>query len=167
MRVAPGGVLALDLSSKVGFCIGHLSDRLPHFGVWLLPKSVGEGGRFAAFENTLIEALNAWAPSHIVLEAPLNLAALLGKTNFKVISQQITLRGIAFAEAWRRQRLLSISEIGADKVREAMLGQSRFKKGTVKNEVMAYCRGRGWAVSEDNSADACLTWAWHGSVNAR
>lgn len=156
---SPGGVLCLDLSSNVGWAYAAIDAREPSFGVWRLPKIGGEGARFAAFENEMAAAMDRWSPSALVLEAPLPLAALCGVSTLKVVAQQLTLRGIAYAEAWRAS--IPISEVSSDIVRLAMLGQSRFAKNTVKIEVVAYCRARGWKVPDHNAADACLVWAWH------
>jgi Holliday junction resolvasome RuvABC endonuclease subunit len=142
----------------VGVAYGQLADLAPIFGVWALPKVGGEGARYAAFENELIEAMEALKPGRMVLEAPLSFQALLGVSTMKVMAQQLTLRGIAYAEAWRAS--IPIMEISSDSVRLAILGQSRFAKGTVKGEVMRYCRDRGLKVPDDNAADAVLTWLW-------
>lgn len=158
MPCGPGGVLALDLSSRVGWAYGAIDTAVPAFGVWALPRIGGEGARFAAFENELAEAMEDLQPGRIVLEAPMSLRALCGVSTLHVVAQQLTLRGIAYAEAWRAS--VPISEISSDMVRFAMLGQSRFAKGTVKREVVAYCRARGWRVPDHNAADACLVWAW-------
>lgn len=166
MGFAPGGVLALDLSSSVGWAYGSLDAVVPAFGVWLLPHTGGEGGRFAAFENALAAAMDQMVPSRVVVEAPLSFQALLGVSNMRVMCQQYTLRGFAYAEAWRAN--VPISEVSSDIVRLAMLGQSRFAKGTVKREVVAYCRARGWRVPDHNAGDACLVWAWFvGQVSGR
>jgi hypothetical protein len=154
-----GGVLALDLSSFSGWAYGHLADRDPAFGTWRLPPEGGEGARYAAFENELALAMDELAPSKLILEAPLSFAALLGVSNMRVMCQQYTLRGIAYAEGWRAS--IPVSEVSADIVRLEMLGQSRFAKDTVKREVVRYCRRRGWRVPDHNAGDACLVWAWH------
>jgi len=156
---APGGILALDLSQTTGWAYGGIGDRTPACGCWRLPYEGGEGGRFAAFENELVDAMDALQPGSLVLEAPLSFQALLGISTMKVMAQQLALRGIAYAEAWRAR--VPISEVSSDIVRLALLGQSRFAKGTVKREVVAYCKARGWRVPDHNAADACLTWAWH------
>lgn len=157
--MTPGGVLALDLSSSVGWAYGSATDDAPLFGVWHLPKDGGEGGRYAAFENELISFHDLAEPAYCILEAPLSFQALLGVSTMKVMQQQYGLRAFAFAESWRRS--VPCSEVSSDIVRDAVLGQSRFKKGKVKAEVMAYCRERGWQVPDDNAADACMVWTWY------
>lgn len=156
---APGGVLALDLSRTTGWCYGVASDRVPAFGVWILPSVGGEGARYAAFENVLAAAMDAWCPSQVVLEAAFSLQALAASSNIAVARQQLTLRGLAYAEAWRA--FARISEIDSYTVRSEVLGRGRFAKETVKREVIQYCRGRGWKVPDHNAGDACLVWAWH------
>jgi hypothetical protein len=156
-----GGILALDLAGVVGWAYGHLTDRDPAFGTWHLPHMGGEGARYAAFENELAEAMDRLAPTKMILEAPLSFAALLGVSNMRVMCQQYTLRGIALAEAWRAS--CAPSEVSADRVRQEMLGQSRFAKDTVKREVVRYCWRSGWRVPDHNAGDACLVWAWYRS----
>jgi hypothetical protein len=153
-----GGVLALDLAGVVGWAYGHLTDRNPAFGTWRLPHIGGEGARYAAFENELAEAMDEFAPSKMILEAPLSFQALLGVSTGRVMQQQYTLRGIALAEAWRAS--CAPSEVSSDIVRLELLGQSRFAKDTVKREVVRYCRQRGWRVPDHNAGDACMIWAW-------
>jgi hypothetical protein len=157
MPPLPGGVLALDLASTVGWAYGVIDAPAPLFGCWKL--AWGEGARYASFENELAAALEEHRPGEIVLEAPMRLAALCGVSTLRVVAQQLTLRGIAFAEAWRAS-LPPPEEISAEDVRRAMLGQSRFAKDTVKREVVAYCYARGWRVPDHNAGDACLLWAW-------
>lgn len=160
MAFVPGGVLALDLSSNVGVAYGQLDNRQPWFGSWPLPRAGGEGGRYAAFENELADAMQRMQPAGIVLEASLSLQALASASTIAVARQQLTLRGIAYMEGYRAS--VPVTEVSADIVRYAMLGQSRFKKGTVKTEVMAYCKRHGMNVwGDDNAADAILTFLWH------
>jgi Holliday junction resolvasome RuvABC endonuclease subunit len=155
----PGGVLALDLSSNCGVAYGPIDSQRPWFACWRLPRTGGEGARYAAFENELAAAMDAMQPSHIVLEAALSLQALASVSNIAVTRQQLTLRGVAYMEGYRAS--VAVTEVSSDIVRYAMLGQSHFKKGTVKSEVIRYCRERGIDVWDDNAADAILTFLWH------
>jgi hypothetical protein len=154
-------VLALDLSGTVGWCFGREDARDPEvFGTWPLPTRVDEGERWAAFEDTLSEALERLDAERLVLEAPMRLAALAERSTLAIVGQQMTLRGCAFIEAWRAGLKRPI-EIPAEKVRKAMLGRTRFPKGTVKDEVVRACHARGWRVRDHNAGDACLTWGFH------
>lgn len=154
----PGGVLALDLSSRVGWAYGLPGEPAPLFGCWQLPYVGGEGARYAAFENELALAIERHAPARLILEAPLTFQALLGVSNAKVMQQQYTLRGFAYSEAWRAA--VPISEVDSYTVRSEVLGKGTFAKDTVKREVISYCRKRGWRVPDHNAGDACLVWQW-------
>jgi hypothetical protein len=148
-------VLALDLSSHVGFAYGHLDCTMPHFGTWHLPQKGGEGGRFAAFENVLADTMDQFGPSSLLIEKHLPLPAL---NNTPAARQQFGLRAFCYAEAWRAS--VPVSEIDAQYLRYALMGQ-RLSRDIAKREVMQYCRKRGWKVLDDHSADACLLWEWH------
>jgi Holliday junction resolvasome RuvABC endonuclease subunit len=155
----PGGIFTLDLAGVIGWAYGHVGDQSPLFGDWHLPHIGGEGARYAAAENEIASAMDRFAPSHVVLEAPLSFQALLGVSNMRVMTQQLTLRGMAYSEAWRAA--CPISEVSADIVRRELLGQSHFAKDTVKREVMRFCFRQGWKVPSHNAGDACMVWAWH------
>jgi len=152
--IKPGGVLCMDLSSVVGIAVGSLTDRLPAFETWRLPKIGGEGARYAAFENTLAQAIEAWEPSWIVLEAPIPLPAMNNRAS---AFQQITLRGIAYSEAYRAS--IPISEIDAYTARLEVMGVGRPAEG--KKAVVAWCRAHGMPVGDDHAGDACVLWLWH------
>jgi Holliday junction resolvasome RuvABC endonuclease subunit len=155
-----GGVLALDLSSVVGWAYGLTTSRVPMFGTWRLPKWGGEGARYAAFENELAAFMDQYQPNSMVLEATLPLHAMLhGKSNYVSVSQQFALRGIAISEAYRGS--CAKSEIDALTVRREVIGSSRLGRGDeVKKAIVAACHRRGWKVPDHNAGDACLTWEW-------
>jgi hypothetical protein len=160
-----GGVLALDLSSVVGWAYGLMTSRMPNFGTWHLPKWGGEGGRYASFENELAAAMELYRPAHMILEATLPLHAMLnGKSNYVSVAQQFALRGIALSEAYRAS--CPWSSIDAMTVRREVIGTSRFRntdgsKDDPKKHIVAACHKRGWKVPDHNAGDACLTWEWH------
>jgi hypothetical protein len=154
-----GGVLSLDLSGHVGVCYAPLNlprDEPPAFATWHLPYVGGEGGRYAAFEDELGRTLDELEPSKLLLEAPLPLPA---QTHMRTCQQQLTLRGIAYMEAWRAS--VAVFEVDALTVRGAVLGQARFSKGIAKREVVQWCRRRGWKVPTHDAADAALLWEYY------
>lgn len=157
--MSAGGVLALDLASTVGWAFGHVNDLDPLYGVWRLPHFGGEGGRYVAFENELAAFIERHQPGHVILEAALSLQALAQVSTIAVTRQQLSLRAIAYMEAYRAS--ITITEIDSRSVRLAILGVGSFAKDTVKREVVQYCRRQGWMVPDHNAGDACLTWLWH------
>jgi hypothetical protein len=152
--VLTGGVLALDLSSAVGWAYGHQPQELAH-GTWQLPMVGGEGARGAAFAERLAELLEEVEPAHLVLEAPL---PPLAQTNMRSARQQYGLTWQAHTEAWHAR--CAVSEINAQAVRDELLG-CRYSKDVVKREVLRYCHRRGIKVATHHAADAALVWLWH------
>ena len=162
LRLPTGGTLALDLSSVVGWAYGRPGiDPAPCFGTWPLDPDhvLPEGGRFAAFENELASMMIRTEPTHMILEASFSLEAMYRNSNYRIMCQQITLRGIALSEAYRGA--CGHSEIDPGTVRAEVMGQRRYSRDTVKREVMRYCRERGWRVPDHNAGDACLLWEWY------
>lgn len=158
MDAVPGGILTLDLSSNCGWCYAALTANRPDCGVWQLPKWGTDGAKFAAFEDKLVPAMERLQPSHLIIEKSLPFQALIGHSTLDTVNQQLGLRAIAHKEAYRYSA--SCMEIGADDVRYALLGQTRFAKGTVKGIVLAHCRALGFDVPDHNAADACMVWLW-------
>jgi Holliday junction resolvasome RuvABC endonuclease subunit len=150
-----GGILTLDLASTTGWAYGCLDWNAPTFGCWHMPLMGGEGCRLASIENELIDALNEYAPSHLICEAPLPLPAA---TNRQAVYQQLGLRGLAIANAWRSA--VAWHEIDAPTVRGELLGQRYFSKNTVKKRVTTYCRSLGLRVPDHNAGDAVMLWLW-------
>jgi Holliday junction resolvasome RuvABC endonuclease subunit len=152
-----GGILALDLSGIVGWCLGPVTTEkvVPLCGAWMLPRVGGLGALLASFENELIQAISFHQPAHVVMEAPL---PAQGQASTMVAMQQFGLAAMAEASCWRND--VRLHQIAASTVRKAVMGTGRFKAGTAKAEVMRFCVAQGWPVPDHNSADACLTWKY-------
>lgn len=151
------GVLALDLSSTVGWAIGDLrGDKVPKTGTWHLPHVGGEGARYAAFENVLAEHMDLWQPEAVVCEAPLPLPAL---NNWRSACQQFALRAFVAAECWRCSA--AFSEVDVHTARAEVMGTRRLGKDVAKQEVYRFCKRRGIAVNSHHAADAAVVWLWH------
>ncbi len=158
MAGRPGGILAYDLSSNVGWAYGHpLDNSGPVFGELILRTiSGGEGARFVGFENEIADQVVLYQPQHIVTEAPLSLQAM---NNREVAFQQIGLRAFALAEAYRASA--RYHEMDVYSVRKEVLGTGRFAKGKAKEEVVRWCWKRGWKVGTHNMGDACVLWEFY------
>jgi len=152
----PGGLLTLDLARMVGFCYGRREADTPLFGTWPLPHVGGEGGRYAAFENTLAAAMLRFRPGKVLLESTLPIQAM---NNYAAAAQQFALRGFAYSEAWRAS--CPIGEIDVRTVRQALLGFNP-SADVAKRQVVLFIRRRmGWRVEDHNAGDACMLWLWH------
>ena len=156
----PGGILALDLARITGWCYGLPWDDPPAFGTWHMPLQGGEGAKFAAFENELIEAVEAFQPARILAESPLPLAAMNNRAS---AWQQLGMRAFVRSTAYRHS--IPTGEISADMVRMELLGLSRVPGNPdgIKQHVVLWCRRKGWRVPDHNAGDACLLWEWAAS----
>ena len=94
MEAPQGGVMTIDAAGITGWAYGPTSWVMPWFGDWVLPFDGGEGCKFAAFENELIDACEQFLPEKIVLEAPINMPAMTNRaaTNTKTRNGQRDLR---------------------------------------------------------------------------
>ena len=154
----PGGLLALDLSSTVGWCLGGPADRVPHFGVWRLPAAAVRAPRLAAFQVQLAAAIVQLRPRAIVMEAPLPAKA---ERNADTARQQLGLAALVECEGWLAH--VPVTETPAATARAAVL-QRGWQVGNVKQHVLAWCRMQGWQVPDHNAGDACVLW-WHAIAN--
>jgi hypothetical protein len=152
-----GGVLALDLSSTVGWAYADLSEPVPETGHWVLPALGGWVAKCSALEKDLGDFLAAWEPCHLVLEAPL---PPLAQTNITSARQQYGLDTIARLSAYWTS--VPVTACDAQTVRVGVMGpRPRLSTNGTKLEVIKYCRGRGIRVNGDHEADAALLWLWH------
>ncbi len=156
-----GGILALDLSSHVGWAWGITGDAAPVSGVWELPSVADLGRRFAAFENELLDAFDRYQPAVVSMEAPLPASQ---QTHAYSAELQIGLAAITECSCYRWEKPLYRRAPGT--VRAGVLGTARFPKGEAKKAVMAWCQARGWRFADHNAADALLVWAYEAGIRA-
>jgi Holliday junction resolvasome RuvABC endonuclease subunit len=101
---APGGVLALDVARRVGWCyIGPTRDCGLRSGVWELPsRSLGAGAQGCALENRLAEEVIRRQPKLVLYEAALP-TQNQEHTNLAAISQAFGLAQMVEAACWRNE----------------------------------------------------------------
>jgi Holliday junction resolvasome RuvABC endonuclease subunit len=149
-------VLALDLSSTVGWCAGPKPGRdgSVRFGSWRLGKTLAE--RFVGYENELLKAIIAHQPTLVLMEAPLPANR---QASTHVARQQFGLAAVTEAVCYRQG--VECREQRADDVRKAMLGRARFGASEeTKRQVIRWCLARGWNVRDDHAADAAVLYAF-------
>lgn len=163
-------ILALDLARRTGFAHDGDDGSRPRFGTFTAPEPTGTratgrgyGRPFHGFEDWLWARIELLRPDLIVYEAPLSMlmrGEMVGGelvikllTNPETVRMLVGLAALVEAAAWRaRVRLL---EAHLSTVRKRFTGNGRAKKP----EVTARCHALGWAVEDDNQADACAIWA--------
>jgi Holliday junction resolvasome RuvABC endonuclease subunit len=151
----PGGILSLDLSLTTGAAYGRLGEK-PWFGHWYLGKMAQPGAVYARLEDEIDDAIKMFRPAQIVYEAPF---APQAQTNAQVGKVLLGLCAIVELIACRHDVVCSHQEVRT--ARKAVLGKSPIGgAGKVKPVIMEWARKRGWAVTQDDEADALLLLAY-------
>ena len=162
-KLAPGLVLGLDLSPKVGWALGRPGDA-PRWGMRELPKEDGLGACCATFEDWLDEFLENERPDLISYEAPLA-PDLQGSRETCEYNY-----GLPFAArgcAFRAQ--IEIVSHSIDTLRGAVIGRTRLTEDekrvrprlTVKKAIIEpWVRSMGWSIGDDNARDAAVVWGY-------
>ncbi len=151
----PGGILTYDVGISTGWAYGHSTDNEPTFGGLILPVMGGEGAKFAAFENEVAGHMDLFQPKHVRCAVPLHHMAGDSRAS---VQQQLGLRALVVCEAYRASA--AYGEVDEYTARLEVLGTGRFKKGTVKPIVLAWCRKQGWSPGTHDQGDALVLWEY-------
>ena len=149
-------ILALDLGLTTGLCWGAPGER-PQFGCLRLPgPERGNGARFGALSNAVSDLITEHRPALVVKEAPMRLG---GMTSTNTARLHYGYHGAVEEGCWRRD--VPCREEEADTVRKAMIGRSRWPRGTeVKAEIIKWVIARGIDCHQGDQADAVVLWLW-------
>jgi hypothetical protein len=149
-------VVGLDLGVTTGFCVGPVGGA-PNWGAWRLAgPAAPPGARWCGLSNMLSDLIVTHRPAFALKEAPLRMAA---QSSELVRRSQLGLHACAEEACFRQE--LDLHEEGADPIRKAIIGRSRWPKGAdPKREVMAWCNDHGYEVRQPDAADAILVWLY-------
>lgn len=155
-EAAPGGVLALDLATKTGWCYGPIGAERPVWGVWQLPSPTEAGRQGAAFRNQLLDAIDRYRPKLIMYEAALPAGAMPhAKTGELLI-------GLAFvADVACYDREVEARKEWPQTIRSKVMGPGNGRiTSKQKNDgmIVRWLQARGLPVEDHNAADAILAW---------
>lgn len=154
-----GPILALDLATQTGFCVGRPDATHPVFGEFKIPPQGDQIGRFAAiFLEWFDGIMEFYEPELMVFEAPI----LPKMTNPQTVRK---LNGLAVLAEWSATQKYKIkcAEARASSVKKYFTGTGRAQK----EDTVAACRKYGWAVKSDDAADACALWAYSVALYAK
>ena len=148
-------VVGFDPSTtRFGVACGGERDSKPTSFVWPLP-----GAEPHVFDRTLSvafssasELLLACKATDVFIEAPIIIAASSTHTMMSLIQLVGAVRAAA-ARAGVRSHMVATST-----VRKHFIQQGNLKSAEAKRAVMDRCRLLGYAITDDNSADACAVW---------
>jgi hypothetical protein len=145
-------VLALDLATRFGWCVGA-PDAAPRHGSVLLAGKL-RAERYAALLDWLGDALAAHRFGEVVCEAPLVSGDFRGRD-----AAMLALGLAAHVDLWCWDRAVRLREsVAVGSARKAVLGRGSFARGTAKSVVMDWARREGFTPADDNAADAILLW---------
>lgn len=150
-RNAAGNVLALDLASTTGWCMGPLGAKPGHGAISL--RGLEHVNRQAALRDWIEDTEKvAGRFTAIVVEA-----AIVGAFSSQD-AERLTIALHGMVELWAFDARIPFVAVAASTVRKAMLGRGSFPKGQAKPEVVRWCRAAGFEPRTDDDADAILLW---------
>ena len=163
-------LLALDISTVTGWCVGDLHEGEPHAGSHKFEKSgAAIGPLLLAYDGWLTALLDRFEPTVIVMEEPMatqagktpaatayKLQTMAGLTEYIAARDKLAIRQVHLL-TWRAALCPGKGNIGKFKAQE---------KGIVYPPIQA-CWDRGWDPVDDNEADARGIWLYAGSHMAR
>lgn len=150
-------ILALDIATNVGWCLGGPDGAAPRFGTLTLP-----GGATHAQETRSMRALYDWASplckiakvKVVAIEAPW-LAPGRSEHN---VTMAFYLVGAARLAASTADALDVFERVQS--VRKVFIGQGNLPRDEAKAAVMARCRQLGWSPNNYDESDAGALWYW-------
>lgn len=150
MKYAGGPILALDLAGRTGFAIGEPASK-PDFGFHDLPVTGDAIGRYAyAFEDWLTSIIEDRWPTAIIYEQPSTFKQTTPATTIK-------LNGLAYhTELICYRRSIGVAKVNPSKLKKFWTGSGRAQK----EDMVRAARARGFAVLDDNVADALAIWVY-------
>ncbi|MGH6629377.1 MAG: hypothetical protein ACREB3_06570 [Burkholderiales bacterium] len=148
----PGGILALDIASKSGWCYGVPPRDAPSSPL-LLYRAVSVSGSIGAKCSQLFDFLDRLVtrtgPRAILFEAPLS-------RNFHTARITFSLCGIAEMVAHRRHVPIC-KEAKPLTVRKHFVGKCR-RGDDGKRDTIERCNALGFETSDSDEADAIALW---------
>jgi hypothetical protein len=157
-------VLAIDGAATAGFALGATGGE-PRFGSRRFTGSGASGEVVARFSRFLRQTIEREQPEVIAYEAPyFPMGFRRGPpANAKTLRRLLGLAEIIDAVAWDCN--LRCYQATAGEVTSYLTGKSNWGgRAPKKAATIAAARAWGWAVNDDNAADACAVWAYAESI---
>lgn len=149
-------ILALDPATTTGFAYGNPGDE-PRWGSRAF-EGKSTGAVVGLFRHWLVERVATMHPTLIVFEAP-----YIPRPNARAPMNAKTLRRllgmVAQIEACAWELNIRYYEATIFEISRFFVGTQRLPRGGKKAATIAMCRRYGWAVGNDNEADALALWA--------
>ena len=147
-----GPILALDLATNTGWCVGA-PGGVPVLGTEKLPSTADDVGAFiSAYNRWLLQTLCDTAPALVIYEQP----SIFSKTTPATV---IKLNGLAsHTELVCHDHVprLKYRQVNPSRLKKFWTGNGRAEK----SDMVAMARRYGFAVTDDNQADAVSAWCY-------
>jgi Holliday junction resolvasome RuvABC endonuclease subunit len=143
-------VMALDISTKIGFAVGTPAAK-PAFGTYPLPKPSDPddfGSRFAALDKWLGDQITIHRPALLAFEAPIPPRGDNMTSNWPTIRLLIGL--VSVAEMGAAHAGIPCEEVAVPTWKKGFTGTGRADKA----DVITKCMSLGFRVATDHEADA-------------
>jgi hypothetical protein len=159
-------IAAFDVATACGCCDGLADGSPPRYWTWRL-EDAGEGRpRRLSYLRRFCDAYFAQQQvDEVVYELPLSIGFIVQmmKQNRFVTSEDVLmmLRGsIGVLESCAAFAGVPIVRgVDIKDARKHLLGRRTFPEGEAKAMTIRGCNALGWAVENDNEADACAIWS--------
>jgi hypothetical protein len=163
---APGGLLSLHLSNRVGWAYGSADDK-PDYGAWRLPEIEDHGEIGAAFFDALGDSVKINRPKVIAISAPLtaDIAPEIDSLDRALACCRDI--GLAFAaRVYAYRRSLRVAIVNPDDVRQQMLGR-KLKGFELDEHACGFCRRHGWEPKHPAAGHALMLWRYALELRAK
>jgi hypothetical protein len=150
-------ILALDLATTTGWCVGTPGGKPVYGSTRLGSPGATSGEVFAGFLAWLVDMIRVHDPRVVVYEAPLPPSHMRGKTNVNTARRLMGLPAIAEAVAYR-MRVPVILEATVSDVRQHFIGKRTLPGAEGKLAVKLRCQMLGYSPPDDNASDALALW---------
>lgn len=150
-------ILALDLATRFGWCVGELDSGSPDFGAGhFAPEGAKNDAIFGGAFKWTVELLQAHRVNRVRIEQPLD-PRHLGKMTNRATFERLYGIPAAVRAACYLCKCYDIEDVPAAKVR-ASLGLKGVKKAEWKERVMWAVQARGFECEDNDAADALALW---------
>ena len=152
-------ILALDLATDTGICRGVVGGR----PIFETISFAGNGGVFACALVWISDYVRkSPSPDLIAIEDTLPTTFTKGRTNKQTNDRLIGLAAIVQAVA--QQNKIELYKHSVSMIRRHFIGTNDFPRKQAKLYTIAKCKELGWAVEDDNQADAAALWQYQCSL---
>lgn len=157
-------ILALDLSTNCGFCIGDVEADGPpeQFGFWKLAPYAERGRMMAGLRNSIEDMRNEMVFYRVAIEQRPPASRFAGRTNSDSTDQQAYLEACVFQtsydQGWGDPEIVS-PRLARSRVFGSYMTNITQKEKT-DGVLVRKLQAMGHKVYDHNAADALTIWLW-------